>query len=273
MNGINSIFLRGVTDLFRSPDDMERVDQALCGTAARVLERRGEWYRVETSYGYRGWAAKGDMRALNSRSIWDDAPKRVVVQAAADVLSRPRVQGMCVRTLVRGCVVGLTDTDERDGWQQVCLPEGITGWLPACFLAALPETAGVPEADLRACVTASALSYLGTQYRWGGKSPFGIDCSGLVQMAFQLNGITIWRDAEIKEGFPVHEIPEEEIRPADLLYFPGHVAMYLGSGKIVHATGHKGDSCVTVNSLDPRSSRCRQDLAESITAIGSAFPY
>ena len=53
MNGINSIFLRGVTDLFRSPDDMERVDQALCGTAARVLERRGEWYRVETSYGYR----------------------------------------------------------------------------------------------------------------------------------------------------------------------------------------------------------------------------
>ena len=62
------------------------------------------------------------------------------------------------------------------------------------------------------------------------------------------------------------------MKSADLLYFPGHVAMYLGNGKFVHATGHIGDNCVTISSLDPYNDIYRKDLAENITAVGSVFP-
>ena len=70
-------------------------------------------------------------------------------------------------------------------------------------------------------------SYLGAQYRWGGKTPLGIDCSGIVSMAYLLNGVTIYRAAAIKSGFALHEISLEAAKPGDLLFFPGHVAMYL----------------------------------------------
>lgn len=72
-----------------------------------------------------------------------------------------------------------------------------------------------------AAVTATARSYLGVHYRWGGKTPMGIDCSGLTSMSYLLSGVVIYRDAEIREGFPVHPIPRSSMRPGDLLYFPG----------------------------------------------------
>ena len=84
-------------------------------------------------------------------------------------------------------------------------------------------------------------------------------------------GIIIYRDAKIKEGFPVHEIPFSQIQPADLLYFPGHIALYLGNGKYIHSTGSpKSFGCVT-NSLNPEDVDYRADLAESLLAVGSVF--
>jgi len=90
-------------------------------------------------------------------------------------------------------------------------------------------------------------------------------------MAYLLHGIPIYRDAEIKEGFPIKPIELERIRPADLLFFPGHVAMYVGDGQYVHATGHAGDDGVVLNSLHEDHPRFRKDLKNSITAVGSVF--
>ena len=113
--------------------------------------------------------------------------------------------------------------------------------------------------------------YRGTHYRWGGKSPLGIDCSGLVSMAYLLCGIVIYRDAHIKENFPIHEIPLENIKPGDLLFFPGHVAMYIGDGRYCHSTAKSGDNGFTVNSLDPNAPDYRADLPKMITQVGSYF--
>ena len=127
------------------------------------------------------------------------------------------------------------------------------------------------EEAFRKSIVQTAYSYLGTQYRWGGKTACGIDCSGLAFMSYFRNGILIWRDAAIKEGYPVHEIPIEQAKPGDLLFFPGHVASYLGNGRIIHATGHPESSCVTVNSLWEGEPGYREDLKNSLCAVGSIF--
>jgi cell wall-associated NlpC family hydrolase len=61
------------------------------------------------------------------------------------------------------------------------------------------------------------------------------------------------------EGYPVKEIPAEQGKPADLLFWPGHVALYLGEGRYIHSTGRS--SGVVINSLDPQHPDFREDLA------------
>ena len=115
------------------------------------------------------------------------------------------------------------------------------------------------------------MTYLGVQYRWGGKSTAGIDCSGLTSMSYMINGVLIYRDAQLKEGFPVHEIPREQMRKGDLLYFPGHIAMYIGENRYIHSTGRAGSGGVVINSFDPLSPDFRADLVKSLYAVGSIF--
>ena len=127
------------------------------------------------------------------------------------------------------------------------------------------------EETLRNALVDAAMLYQGTHYRWGGKSPMGIDCSGMVSMAYMLCGVLIYRDANIVEGFPIHEITREQMKKGDLLFFPGHVAMYMGDGLYCHSTAHAGDDGFTINSLDPASPVYREDLVNRITQIGSYF--
>ena len=107
--------------------------------------------------------------------------------------------------------------------------------------------------------------------RWGGKTPQGIDCSGLVGSAYLLNGVKIYRNASIREGFPVHEIDRAKINKGDLLFFKGHVAMYLGDGMYIHSTSKAGSDGVVLNSLCPGHPLYRHDLATGVLAVGSIF--
>ncbi|WP_241425298.1 C40 family peptidase [Clostridium beijerinckii] len=121
------------------------------------------------------------------------------------------------------------------------------------------------EEDLRNNLVSSAVSYIGTQYRWGGKTPLGIDCSGLCSMAYMLNGILIYRDAKIKEGFPIKEITFKQIKKGDLIFFPGHVAMYLGNGKYIHSS--TSNDVVKINSFNKNSNDYNEDLDRSLKTI------
>lgn len=127
------------------------------------------------------------------------------------------------------------------------------------------------EEILRERLTKSAKEFLGTQYRWGGKSSQGIDCSGLMFMSYLAQGILIYRDAQIVEGYPVKKIEKEQLKKGDLIFFPGHVAMYLGDGKYIHSTGFIKTPYVTVNSLREEDPDYRADLGEKITEYGSIF--
>lgn len=260
--------------MLRPCEGSERVDEVLLGMIVQILEEAEQgWFKVRTHYGYEGYAQAVNLLLGDDAVIqWEALPKAIMVRSVCDVLERPHVRGPVLLTLFLGALVSPVGETDGDGWQQVALPSGQTGYMKGAFLNPYPPDISQWDEDtLRAALVDAALAYLGTPYRWGGKTTQGIDCSGLTSMAYLLNGIIIWRDAFIKEGYPVHPITWEDMGPGDLIYFPGHIAMYLSDGDYVHATAKNGSDGGVVNSLNPSSPRYRPDLAGSITALGSIF--
>ena len=86
-----------------------------------------------------------------------------------------------------------------------------------------------------------------------------------------MNGVLIHRDARIDPAYCMKPIPRERLRRGDLLFFKGHVAMYLGEERFVHSTGKAGSDGVVINSLDPAAPDYREDLATGILQMGSIF--
>jgi len=250
------------------------VDEALYGMVVEILEEPAPgWYQIRTHYRYEGFVSADDLIVGDAEAeAWAALDKKVVRNKNfCDVLSEPKVQGWHLANLARGCVVAPV-AEAENGWQKVQLADGRTGYVPE---AILDTYHAVPLSDdeetLRKALVDAALLYQGTHYRWGGKSPAGIDCSGLVSMAYMLCGVIIHRDASIEEGFPLKEIPIEQIKPGDAIFFPGHVAMYIGDGRYCHSTARAGDNGFTFNSLNPDAPDYRADLKEKITQIGSYF--
>ena len=207
----------------------EQVSQLVLGETAAVLESSGEWRRVRCDLdGYAGWAHLGYLVELD-----DPAAAAWRTEAAGWSLGAvARSNGDLLRLPLRARVAVEGGT--------VRLPGGRRGTLAG---GEVPLAAEV-------CRTAGALPperwaferFAGAPYLWGGVTPWGVDCSGLVQTTFAARGVLLPRDASLQaeHGAPV---APSDIRPGDLLFFRGettegitHVAFAAESDGLIHST-------------------------------------
>ncbi len=267
-----AVVVSTIGTLKKEPDfKSETVDEALFGMVVKLLKKASDnWYYITTSYDYEGYIHDSQIHICGDEALnWDRNANHMIKFGIIDIMAEPSFQSYQLLELTRGAVVKLSGkTNEK--WSEIILPTKTMGWVRTEFIAdrIRPQDSKPNEDILRKNIINTALSYLGSQYRWGGKTPYGIDCSGLCSISYLINGIVIYRDAHIKEEFHMRKITREEIKPADLLYWPGHVAMYLGNDKYIHSTG--ASSSVVINSLNPKDPDFREDLA-NIQEIGTVF--
>jgi cell wall-associated NlpC family hydrolase len=117
---------------------------------------------------------------------------------------------------------------------------------------AVAAPAPPPDGTKASQVISIAMQYLGVPYVWGGMSPSGFDCSGLVAYAYAQIGISLPHHAASIFGYGV-PVSYDDLQPADLVFFSGlgHMGMYIGGGQFIHAP-HTGD-VVKISSMSERA--------------------
>ncbi|MFL5942432.1 MAG: C40 family peptidase [Gaiellaceae bacterium] len=152
--------------------------------------------------------------------------------------------------------------EERADWVRVETEYAYPGW------AWRDDLGGEPRADwlqpVAADPVAQARTLLGTRYEWGGMTSAGIDCSGLVHMAFRGCGRLVPRDADQQEEAG-EKVSETDLRAGDLVtYGPpdgaDHIAFWVGDGRILHATGREGVDSVVEEEEPPELRERRRAL-------------
>ena len=153
----------------------------------------------------------------------------------APVRAEPRGDAEQVTQVLRGEPV--TVDERQDGWALIRTAYGYPGWVREEVLGGEEDRDWMSrEGD---DPVERARSYLGTPYLWGGMTDQGIDCSGLVHMAYRRTGRLVPRDADQQEEAG-KEVAEGELRPGDLVCYEGHIAFWLGEGRILHSTQRDG---------------------------------
>jgi hypothetical protein len=284
------IVVATVLELRAEPDHRsECVTECPMGARLRLHDAHdGErWLLVRAPDGYRAWARSWGCAPAPGGWPRDGA---YVSEVAAALHAEPRAAAASVAWLTMGCRLSVRGRP-AGAWREVETPEGIRGWIPrralerdalpggAGFWDPAPES-GLPEPEPLVFATASwsgvrerVLALLGTPYRWGGASAMGLDCSGLVRLAFGLSGVALPRDSRDQAAalrrFRVEEEPHA-LRAGDLVFFgedpaaADHVGIGMGPvpGRFAHASGK-----VLVASLDPADPLFEAGLAARVCAI------
>lgn len=224
-----------VLSLYTEASCRHLADEVLFGEEVAVLyELPRGLVCVRTENDYFGIAKRQE---LTDETLFGEAYR--IVSPAADVLPESTFDAPPLYTLPRFSRVRVQE--KTRGFYRIALPERQSGFV-FCGHAQKHLPRYSPDA-----VCDTALSFLGTPYRYGGRSSFGVDCSGLLCLAFGAHGVLLPRDTALMRGLCRKE--NKDARRGDIVLFQGHVGLLLTAERFVHASAAVG--CVSIASLDP----------------------
>ncbi|MFB3812706.1 MAG: NlpC/P60 family protein [Terriglobales bacterium] len=219
--------------------DADVVSQAIYATNVVAIEEQDEWVKVRTpGDDYLGWMARSALKPLGGTAPYASGGNTVEVRnlaahiyREADVTAHAPLITVPFETRLE---VAAGPKSKR--WLQVRLPDGRLGWIQQGDVVAERKPMSIAQ------TIAFARRFLGLPYTWGGRSSFGYDCSGFMQMLMRQRGYQVPRDAQPQaEWTGSRTISRKQLHAGDLLYFGGpgkitHTGMYIGNGKFIHAT-------------------------------------
>lgn len=213
--------------LKREPDDSAAIDsQLLYGERFVAYGEKDQWLWGQAPRDhYVGWIRKSVVAEGHLDATHQVMSRGTFLYTEADMKSQPVMKIPMASRLVVTDRVTVRDTDYL---------KTSRGWLIKKHARTLSKSA-------RDFVMVGE-SMLGMTYLWAGRSTFGLDCSGLVQLAMQMAGIAVLRDTDMQEtsiGEAVELAPDlSGLKRGDLIFWPGHVGMMRDSENILHANGH-----------------------------------
>lgn len=226
------------------------IDEILLGMKVEVLwEDSNDFYYIKTFYEYKGYVEK-DFLILDVEKVksWCTKKKYMVVNEFSDILSNTFYDSKILITLVRGSRV-LKGSNETKTRIKIELPDGKEGWIRREFIREIQNVKDRDKLEVREEIVENALKYLGKQFRWGGKTPLGLDCSGFSSMIYLLSNLIIWRDSDFRDDNLI-QITREELKKGDLIYVneKEFMAIYIGNNKFI--TASSVNASVIIRSLN-----------------------
>ncbi len=213
-----------VTGLRPVPDLEAGIDtELLFGETVRVFDRADGWAWVQADAdGYAGYLPETAIAALAAPTHRVVAPRTFLYPSAE--LRKPAVAALSMGSLIR--IVGEAETR---GTRYLLNEKG-----EGIIAAHCRPVDAAPDEDY----VAVALRFIETPYLWGGRSGFGIDCSGLVQLSMAMAGRRVLRDTDMQVKSLGVEIERDELRRGDLVFWKGHVGLMENEETLLHANGH-----------------------------------
>jgi cell wall-associated NlpC family hydrolase len=213
-----------IAPLRRAPaPDAELMTQALRGERVTVYDRNGEgwaWGQLGSD-GYVGWLPESTLAKRLT------TPTHKVTALWTFAFAGPSIKTPPIHSLPMGAAMAI----EREDGSFAVIDGGY--YVPRQHLGPLDVKA--PD------FIAVAERFVGVPYLWGGKSAFGIDCSGLVQVSLTSAGTGCPRDSDMQcdgLGRALNADESKHLKRGDLIFWKGHVAIARDAGTIVHANAH-----------------------------------
>lgn len=274
--GLSSIYMRVAPDYESALETQE-----LMGTVVEVTGEKGYWREIVSPQPYKAWCTEKGIVEMSPEALkaYQQAPKCIFTRLYGHVYRQPSCKSQSICDLVGGDIMRLagdqkvvvTKSDKKvrftrtKGWTKVILPDGTEGWVksecikPHTGFRSIAKGEGNAESISKALmedIIETAFRLKGVPYLWGGMTPKGVDCSGLVRWSFLMNGILLPRNASQMVHCGDHVSLDSLVR-GDLVFFgtPAsedkpqrvtHVGIYIGNGHIIHSS-----HLVRVNSIIP----------------------
>jgi hypothetical protein len=228
-------------------DKSEMVSQLLFGETYTILDELNSWVLIRTDFDhYEGWIDQKVVLPAGDLFLQAHQGEKKIMLEDISALATDLENSETLH-LVRGSILPLYDEGKFRINERLFVLNG-----SVCIIPDSPASKGIIE---------HALKYLNSPYLWGGKSPFGLDCSGFVQMVHKANGCILPRDAHQQANLGESISFISEAQPGDLAFFENgsgniiHVGIMLGSDRIIHASGSVRIDFIDHNGIFNRQSK------------------